>query len=244
MKEEFEVYQDVFSKRTLKSLTELARAGHIDYLQGEISTGKEANVFSAYNEREELVAVKIYLIETSNFVRMWKYIKGDPRFSRIRDKKKDIIYAWAKKEYRNLFKAINAGIRAPKPIARKNNVVIMSFIGEKAIPSPLAKDKPPEGDQIQKWFKEIKTFIKDLYQKESLVHSDLSKFNILNQRGKPVIIDWSAGVLRSHPQSSEFLKRDIKNIFNWFRDLGIETGKAEDFFEEVIENGKDSGRES
>lgn len=237
-KEEFEVYKEVFSMKTLKTLTKLARSGHIDYLHGEISTGKEANVFSAYNDREELLAVKIYLVETSNFVRMWEYIKGDPRFDNISYKRKDIIYSWAKKEYRNLFKAMKAGVRVPKPVAQKNNVLVMSFIGEKAIAAPLAKDKPPEGEDIQNWLDEIKRFIKDLYQKEGLVHADLSKFNILNFREKPVIIDWSAGVLKSHPRADEFLERDIKNIFNWFRKLGIEPGKKEEFFEEVVKDGK------
>ena len=70
----------VFDKSTLTSINELIRRGYLDELTGIISTGKEANVYHAILGEKEL-AVKLYLIDTSDFRRMDRYIKGDRRFS-------------------------------------------------------------------------------------------------------------------------------------------------------------------
>ncbi len=51
-----------------------------------------------------------------------------------------------------------------------------------------------------------------MYKKARLVHGDVSAFNILIYRKKPYLIDVGQGVLLGHPNSHDFLKRDIKNM--------------------------------
>jgi RIO kinase 1 len=220
--EGFKVYAEVFDRATLFTLYKLCNDGYFDVLEGPISTGKEANIHRCLARGRYLVA-KIYRIATSDFRNMWKYIKGDPRFDWVKLRKRDIVYAWAKKEYANLAKAREAGVRVPKPIACRNNVLLMEYIGINDDPAPMAKNLPPKRPRI--WFKKIIDWVDRLY-KHRLIHGDLSEYNLLNQRGKPVLIDISQGVLLEHPLAKELLMRDFENITEWFSKLGVKENPA------------------
>jgi RIO kinase 1 len=58
--------------------------------------------------------------------------------------------------------------------------------------------------------------IKTLYDKAELVHGDISEYNILVPNGYPVLIDFAQAVTKEHPQSREFLQRDVENLNNYF----------------------------
>ena len=163
---------------------------------------------------------------------MMKNIEGDERFKKIKQKKRQIVEVWAKKEFKNLEKAIKAGVRVPKPIISRKNILIMEFIGEDKISAPLAKDRPPKSPK--KWLTKVLNTIKDLYQKEGLIHGDLSEYNILNYDEEPVFIDIGQGVLKDHPMAKELLMKDIKNIFKWFKKLKVDTPEPKDFYNKVV----------
>ncbi len=55
-----------------------------------------------------------------------------------------------------------------------------------------------------------------MYKDAHLVHADLSEYNILFYRNNPYIIDVGQSVSVKHPMALEFLRRDIKNINNFF----------------------------
>ncbi len=111
------VEENVFDEPTLKLLYTLSNKGYIDELGGSISTGKEANLFYAKGKDGQEIAVKIYRISSSTFQAMDPYIFKDPRFMNIRHSRKDIIFAWTRKEYQNLLRVRRADIPAPEPAA-------------------------------------------------------------------------------------------------------------------------------
>ena len=113
--ERLRVEENVFDVPTLKLLYTIANKGIIKALGGSISTGKEANVFYAEGQEKEL-AVKIYRISSSTFRAMDIYIMKDHRFTNIRNNKRDIIFAWTRKEFQNLKRAKSAVVRVPEPI--------------------------------------------------------------------------------------------------------------------------------
>ena len=115
---------------TLKHSTNWPIKGYINLLNGAISTGKEANVFKGIDKDDKFVAVKIYRVTTSDFKKMQNYIQGDPRFKVNTTNKRQIIHAWVNKEFRNLKRASESGVRVPQPIVAKNNVLVMEFIGD------------------------------------------------------------------------------------------------------------------
>ena len=228
------VIESVFDERTIFLLNKLLVNGPLERVEGVISAGKEANVYLAYDHNGKEVAIKIYKIDSNTSKWMKNYIIGDPRFKKIPHNVSKIIFLWASKEFKNLQRAYKAGLRVPKPIYIKNNMLLMEYIGFGPIPAPLLKDiKDP--DNLEDIFNDILQFIKTLYQKAKLVHGDLSEFNILYHNQKPVVIDISQAVSTQHPKAEVYLTRDIKNIFNYFEKQGVTTLNPKRFYYDVIE---------
>lgn len=214
--EVFKTYKDVFDNYTIATILKLISKGMLDGLENPVSIGKEANIFTG-RTRGEQVMVKIYRIATCDFKRMYRYLEGDPRVKLPDKNRRRIIQAWAQREYRNLLKAREAGIRVPTPIAVLNNVLVMEFIGDEN-PAPKLKDAYPE--KPEEFFNSIVNSLGKLY-KAGLVHTDLSQFNILNHNEEPVFIDLSQATTLENPNAQEYLNRDIHNICKFFKKKGL-----------------------
>ncbi|AKB53669.1 MULTISPECIES: serine protein kinase RIO [Methanosarcina] len=231
--ERLKVEENVFDVPTLKILYTLSNKGVIKAMGGAISTGKEANVFYAEGPDKEL-AVKIYRIASSTFKAMDAYIMKDPRFTNIRKNKRDIIFAWTRKELQNLKRAKNAGVRVPEPILTEKNILIMEFMGENEAPYPLLKNTHLENEEAKNIFDIIVEYMRLLYKKANLVHADLSEYNILIDPNNltPIFIDMGQSVTLEHPNAREFLYRDVQNILRFFSRYGIKD-KPEELFKKI-----------
>ena len=53
---------------------------------------------------------------------------------------KNLVYLWAKKEFRNLSQCYDAGIPVPKPLYVTNNVLAMDFVGQNGISFKILLD--------------------------------------------------------------------------------------------------------
>lgn len=209
----------VFDNMTIQSLYKLMKQGRITEIKGVIKQGKESVVLNGLCG-EKPVAIKVYAIEAANFKRMWPYLAGDPRFRNIKSDKRSIITAWARKEFKNLERASKAGVNCPEPLAVRNNVLVMSFVGDDFIPAPRLTDVDIENARLI--CDKVVMFIKLLYRKAQIVHGDLSEFNILLWNGEPYLIDFSQSVVADHPNARQFLERDVKNICKYFKKIGAE----------------------
>ncbi len=204
--DQFKVSEDVFDDVTLLALYKLVHKKWLSVIGGSISTGKEANVF--YGERDGVgVAIKIYRIRTANFTTMSSYITGDRRFSRVKKSRKELVFAWTRKEFSNLVRAQDAGIPVPEPLVWDRNILIMSYLGENEIPYPQLKNA--DFNDAAGIYATLMKYIDLLYNKAELVHGDLSEFNILYGE-KPYLIDMGQSVTRDHPRAYQFLMRDIR----------------------------------
>ncbi|MBN1159922.1 MAG: serine protein kinase RIO [Candidatus Diapherotrites archaeon] len=209
----------VFDSATKETLFELQQKQQLESLESIISTGKEAYVFVGKGPGGAPVAVKVYKIETSSFNTMSKYIVGDPRFEKVKKDKRAIVYAWAKKEFRNLERASKSGVKVPLPIAQKNNVLIMELIGKKDEPAlPMINTRLNDPKKV---YEKVLEYIARLFYGSDLIHADLSEYNILINKKEPILIDMGQSVLSSHPMAQEFLDRDILHITNFFKGLGL-----------------------
>ncbi len=210
---QFKVSENVFDDVTLLALYKLVNKKWLSVIGGSISTGKEANVF--YGERDgKGVAIKIYRIRTANFTTMSSYIVGDRRFSRVKKSRKELVFAWTRKEFSNLARAYEVGIAVPEPLVWDRNILIMSYLGENEIPYPQLKNTDIEDPA--EIYAIIMKYIDILYKKAELVHGDLSEFNIL-YGDQPYLIDMGQSVTRDHPRAFQFLMRDIRNINRFFK---------------------------
>ncbi|MEM4247341.1 MAG: serine protein kinase RIO [Candidatus Woesearchaeota archaeon] len=211
-------FKNVFDNFTNVTILKLISKGQLDGLESPISIGKEANIFSALAQGER-VMVKIYRIATCDFNKMYDYLRADPRFPGLDKNRRKVVVLWARREYRNLLKAREAGVRVPTPRAVLNNVLVMEFIGDEGIPAPRVKDAIPENPK--EFFEKVVNGMQKLH-KAGLVHTDLSQFNILNYNEEPVFIDMSQATTLENPNAQEYLTRDIKNICTFFRKLGLD----------------------
>jgi RIO kinase 1 len=240
--------QYVFDVPTLETLYKFAQKGLITALGGPISRGKESVIFHALGAEEKELAIKLYKMNTATFNAMVDYILGDPRFKGIKKDHRSIIFAWARKEYKNLMRALEAGVRVPTPLACDRNVLIMEFIGTDGIAAPRLRDVPAEmlaeAIGLEELFQQIVVAMKRLYTKAGLVHADLSEFNILLtgyverelassvEAGAaldlaPVLIDMGQATLLDHPNARPFLLRDAQNMSTYFAKLGLAHSEEE-----------------
>lgn len=218
--EQRKVFAKVFDKGTINVLHKLSTKGYFDVLEFVISTGKEAHVFRAIDSAGNHRAVKIYKIDTSNFNNMHTYLLGDRRFSKVKRRKRDIVFAWTKKEFRNLLLMNEAGVNCPMPVIFMDNVLVMEFIevGEGS-PAPALKDvKPKDPEQA---YSSCIDFLAKLLYKAELVHGDFSEYNILNRKEELVLIDAGQAVLTTHPEAEPFFDRDVANTAKYFSKLGL-----------------------
>ena len=217
-KEKFKTMHNVFDEFTNRTLFKLMSEGYFQGLESPISIGKEANIFSAKRKDKSRVIIKIYRLEACDFNRMYDYIKEDPRYVEIKGKKRKIIFCWVQREYRNLLKAREANVTVPTPLTFQNNVLVLEFIGKGDSVASRLSIEPPKNPKD--FFNKIIENMKKLY-KAGLVHADLSPFNILNNDEEPVLIDFSQATILDNSRAEEFLRRDIRNVCNFFKKLGL-----------------------
>ena len=235
--EEYEAMEEVFDKSTLMVVYNFMNKGTINEIHGVVKAGKEARVYWGKDKAGNELAIKIYLVVSSEFRKgLVKYIEGDPRFQGVRHDTRSLIFAWAQKEFKNLELAARAKVRVPYPIAVKNNVLIMQFIGENGKAAPSFKESPPKN--LQKVYEELMIFLERLYRKAQLVHGDLSEYNIMMQKGKPVIFDMAQAVLLVHPNADFLLRRDLTNLNRYFTRLGAKVPSVDECYKRVTGIGK------
>jgi RIO kinase 1 len=222
--DQFKVEQSVFDDATFAAIYKLVQDGYIEAFGGPISTGKEANVYEALGAEDRDVAVKIYRINASNFQQMREYLEGDPRFEGIGSDKKKVVLAWTKKEFANLRRARQAGVRVPEPIAVERNVLVMELVGlveERARRLAEVNVENPETA-----FEVVREYMRRLYG-AGLVHGDLSEYNLIIHDGELVVIDLGQAVTVHHPNADDFLARDCRNVASFFTRQGIDVDPAD-----------------
>ncbi|MBN2067340.1 MAG: serine protein kinase RIO [Candidatus Diapherotrites archaeon] len=217
--EQRRTFAKVFDKGTIEAVHSLSTKGHFQVLEHVVSTGKEAHVFRAVDSAGNNKAVKIYKTSTSDFNNMYKYLHGDIRFKNVGRSKRDIVFAWTKKEYRNLTLMNKVGISCPMPIAFQKNVLVMEFIGGKDA-APKLRDTAPS--DLEKAYETVVEMLARLLFKAELVYADFSEYNILNNEGNLVLIDAGQAVLTTHPEAENFFERDLRNVARYFSKQGME----------------------
>ena len=222
--EQFKLEESVFDEATYGALYDLVQDGHIVAFGGPISTGKEANVYTALGPDETEVAVKVYRINASDFTEMGEYLEGDPRFERIGNDKKAIVMAWVRKEFANLERALEAGVRVPEPVAVERNVLVMEYLGTAEGRAKRLAEVHVENPGTA--YEVVREYMTRLYD-AGIVHGDLSEYNVVVDESQLYVIDVGQAVTIHHPNSEVFLERDCYNVANFFARQGVDTSEGD-----------------
>jgi RIO kinase 1 len=225
--------EEVFDQATFMVIYSFLNSGVLYEVHGVVNAGKESRVYWGKNKEGKELAVKIYLTASAEFKKgMLKYIEGDYRFKGVKRDTRSLVFAWAQKEFRNLEQASRAKVRVPNPVAVKNNVLVMEFIGKDGVSAPSLKEQLPSNPE--KVYNKLLTYLERLYRKAELVHGDLSEYNIMMWKGNPVIFDVSQAVPTSHPMAKFFLRRDLTNVNRFFSRLGVKVLSVDEAYKQVV----------
>ncbi len=216
-KTERRLESNVFDRPTLFAIAKLQRMGLFETVDYPVAKGKEANIFCGTTKEGGKVAIKIYRIDTSNFIRMHEYIEGDPRFANTRRARFETIVTWTRKEYSNLRAFYAARISVPRPLGFLRNIVVMEFLGEGNIAYSTLDQMGSE--QPQKDFDFLLSEVKRIYQL-GFVHADVSEYNIVVTDDGLRLLDCAQAVLLAHPRADDFLRRDVGNLVRFFKKQG------------------------
>nr|GMD76428.1 serine/threonine-protein kinase RIO1-like [Ipomoea batatas] len=258
--------EQAIDPRTRMVLFKMLNRGVFHDINGCISTGKEANVYHASKSDGEELAIKVYKTSVLVFKDRDRYVQGDYRFryGYCKHNPRKMVKTWAEKEMRNLMRLKAAGIRCPTPLLLRLHVLVMEFIGWKAvgtrvfrtavdighprgnkIPTTLAcrggwaaprlKDAGLPLDKLREGYVEIIMAMRKLYQKCKLVHGDLSEYNILYLEGHLYIIDVSQAVDLDHPHALDFLREDCVHVSDFFRKHGVGVMTIRELFDFIVD---------
>ncbi|GFZ50640.1 Serine/threonine-protein kinase rio1 [Saitozyma sp. JCM 24511] len=213
--------EQVLDARTRLVLSGLVNRGVIGKVEHCVSTGKETapNHPVLPDPFPTALAVKIYRTSILHFRSRQDYIVGEHRFrgeySSSRNPRK-MVRVWAEKELRNLRRLNQEGIRAPRVVDGKENVLVMEYLGTENCAAPRLKDADVSEARLPRLYAELLVSIRRLYHHCHLVHADLSEYNLLYHLSHLYIIDVSQSVEHDHPHAFEFLRSDLRNVDEFF----------------------------
>jgi len=215
--------EQVLDPRTRLILFKLLSNGFLAEIDGCLSTGKEANVYYARGGNGLEYAVKIFKTSILVFKDRDRYVSGEHRFRNgyCKSNPRKMVRTWAEKEMRNLKRLNAAGIPAPVPHLLKSHVLVMDFLGAEGWCAPRLKDAELSYEELVKCYQTVCADTRRMYQVCRLVHGDLSEYNLLWHGARPVIIDVSQSVELSHPFASDFLRKDVANVTEFFAKKGL-----------------------
>lgn len=197
----------------------------IEKLNGVIGHGKESIVLHATGKDHEdtpgkEVAVKIFKSnKTMSFKTRDTYNKSkcpSYKFDKPRSKNES-LNKWAERGFKNLKLLRKANINCPDAISLKKHVLLMTFLGTDASPSPQLKVAQLDECQLRCSYKQVVDIMERMYKCCHLIHGDLSEYNLLWHNNQVYVIDVSQSMFTSHPNANIFLFRDCKNIVEFYK---------------------------
>ena len=195
--------------------------------------------------KEGDMAIKIYKTSILVFKDRERYVAGEFRWKNgyCKSNPRKMVKVWAEKEYRNLRRLNQAGIRSPIPVMLRSHVLVMKYIGKNSHAAPRLKDAQLKTEQYEESYLELVKIMRRMFQECKLVHGDLSEYNLLYYKGHLWVIDVSQSVEHDHPQALDFLRRDCANVNDYYRKMGLAVMSTRELFEFITSTAIKPGEE-
>jgi len=235
----------------------LTEGGTEDEVLGLLKTGKEAEVFVV--ERRTLDGEHTALLAHKRY-RPTKVGKGEIEglgFTRSRTFTNDVLYhegrrlrfsrdqravermtdygkhllaeRWPGQELDTLRQAHDAGVTVPYPVEFTGDGMLMQLIGDGGAAAPRLVNARLSADELAAAYDQLLEELSAL-TRASLVHADLSPFNVLWWQDQLWLIDFPQAVdLVNNPHGFDMLHHDVTTMCTWFARRGVETDGEEIF---------------
>jgi RIO kinase 1 len=209
-----------------KRLQPLLDEGLIDEVIGQLMSGKEATVY-VVRCGDSTRCAKVYKdAKQRSFRQAASYRDGrkvkNSRQTRAMEKgtrygRQMQEASWQNAEVDALFQLANAGVRVPQPYICADGVLLMELVVDGAgnVAPRLNDVTLTEARALEMHALLLKQVVRMLCA--SVIHGDLSEYNILLAAEGPVIIDLPQAVdAASHNEAALLLKRDVDNLAGYF----------------------------
>ncbi|HUF32815.1 MAG TPA: RIO1 family regulatory kinase/ATPase [Acidimicrobiales bacterium] len=232
-----------------------------DEVVGSLKTGKEAEVVvverrSLDDGRSCLLAHKRYRpltagrgeLEAQGFSRSRTFVDDTiyhegRRFRRSRDRravakmtghgKKLLGDRWVGHELDTMRTLWNAGADVPYPVELQGDGMLMELIGDATQAAPRLVSARLSTPELASAFEQVTSNLRIL-ARASIVHADLSAYNVLWWQGRISVIDLpQATDLLLNPHGIDLLHRDVVRMCEWFTRKGHDCD-AEELFADVL----------
>jgi RIO kinase 1 len=129
---------------------------------------------------------------------------------------------WVDREFEALYTLRDAGLDVPDVYAATGQAVLMEYIGDGSAAAPQLQHATIDNEDARVMWERLLWNIEEMLRLNT-VHGDLSAYNVLAWKGRPVIIDYPQAVdVRFSPAARDLLERDIRNLGKYFERHGIE----------------------
>eukprot|EP00611_Tribonema_gayanum_P027961 TRINITY_DN704_c0_g2_i5.p1 TRINITY_DN704_c0_g2~~TRINITY_DN704_c0_g2_i5.p1 ORF type:complete len:755 (-),score=153.86 TRINITY_DN704_c0_g2_i5:46-2310(-) len=174
-----------------------------------------AALTTGQSNQPRAVAIKVFKTTLNEFANRQDYVEGDPRYRDVKFNKQGrakMFRIWAEKEARNLTRACKAGLSVPAPLLQRQHVLVMDFLGDDGWPAPQLKEVELDSERWWRAYVECLEAARLLLLRCSLVHGDLSEYNVLYHNETCHFIDFGQSVHKAHPRAMELLARDLNTM--------------------------------
>ena len=239
----------------------LTAGGTTDEVLGLLKTGKEAEVFiverrTLDGDHAELLAHKRYRpmkvgkgeIQGLGFTRSrtftndvlyhegrrLRYSRDQRAVERMTDYGKNLLAErWPGQEMDTLQRAFDAGVTVPYPVEFTGDGMLMQLLGDEDGAAPRLVNARLTTDELAAAYDQLLQELSAL-TRASLVHADLSPFNVLWWQDRLWLIDFPQAVdLINNPHGFDMLHHDVMTMCTWFARRGVDAD-GEAVFAELL----------
>ncbi len=130
--------------------------------------------------------------------------------------------SWLMYEYTTLQRLYKAGAAVPTPFAVNENAILMTYYGDEQMPAPTLNEVHLDADEVEPLFHEVLRNI-ELMLQHSMIHGDLSAYNILYWDGQITLIDFPQVTNSDTNSNATFiLRRDVERVCEYFIRQGVD----------------------
>lgn len=220
---------------SLDALEPLFDGGWISEVIRPVKSGKEATVYlcrAHARAGEDLLAAKVYRSpQQRGFKNDALYWEGGNRAMSRRLKValakrsafgREVAFGgWISRERETLETLSAAGASVPRPITQEGSTLLMSWIGDDEQAAPHLRQVELTEAKAGRIFDFLAGQV-ELWLANNVVHADLSEYNVLFWRGRPVVIDFPQAVdPRFNRSAYQLLQRDLANLHRPFARFGV-----------------------
>jgi RIO kinase 1 len=221
-------------------------SGQVEDVLALVKGGKEANVYLCRAPQGSglgLLAAKVYRpralrnLRNDKMYREGRELLGPLGVVKRRDhsremraiaKKTDfgaelIHGSWILHEYATLQRLHGMGAAVPEPLGVGENAILMRFVGDRTHAAPPLHAVTLEPDEAQRLFAEVMRNV-ELMLAHTMIHGDLSAYNILYWQGQVTLIDFPQVTFAlTNSNAWRILRRDVERVCAYFAAQGVES---------------------